>query len=215
MFTFFPLQIRISKSWSSQYPIRLQQRLIRGDAEALDILYLENFNKLVQYGTRFHPQTSTVSLKDIVQDLFIWIAQNPTKLKEIDNIEVYLYSALKNNIFSIVTKNKAKQSSKDKFVASHLGRQRDYEDSIESRLIMKETSNQNKTKVAQLLSALPEAQQEVIYLRNYVNLDYKEISKIMNLSEQVVRNYSYRAMQKMRKKVKCQETAADKTVKGL
>jgi len=178
----------------------LKQRIILGDSKALDILYLENFNKLVQYGSRFHPQSSTISIKDIVQELFIWIAQNQLKLKNIDNIEVYLFSALKKNIFSEIKKNKAKQSIKDKFIATYLNRQNRYEDSVESQLIVKETSNHNKTKIDQLISALPAAQQEVIYLRNYVNLDYKEISKIMNLSEQVVRNYSYRAMQKMRNK---------------
>ena len=178
----------------------LKEKIILGDSEALDMLYLDSFNRLVQYGLKFHLKNSTVSIKDIVQDLFIWIAQNPLKLKDIDNLEVYLFAALKRNIYSEIKKIKAKQSVKDKFVASYVQRQKNCEDSVESKLIVKETSDHNKNKIAQLISALPAAQQEVIYLRNYINLDYKEIAKIMNLSEQVVRNYSYRAMQKMRSK---------------
>ena len=49
-----------------------------------------------------------------------------------------------------------------------------------------------------ILNALPPNQKEVIYLRNYVNMSYREIAQVMDLSEQVVRNYGYRAIQKLR-----------------
>ena len=52
--------------------------------------------------------------------------------------------------------------------------------------------------VTNLLESLPPNQKEVIYLRNYINMSYAEIAQVMNLSEQVVRNYAYRAMTKLR-----------------
>jgi len=84
-----------------------------------------------------------------------------------------------------------------------------HESSNEYKILDAEKRRHNKQLIQQLLDSLPEKQKEVLYLRNYTNLSYKDIAEVMNLTEQVVRNYSYRAMQKLRTKTSIKVSRAE------
>ncbi len=182
---------------TSSYDIQeLKKRISKGDFNALNVLYKLYYRKLTLYGIQFSPQLSSLSVEDTIQELFLWISQNHNHLAEIENLEVYLFSALKRNIYQDIHKV---QSRKKLMVLYSYNTTTDtHESSKENKIIDTENSHHNKQVVQQLLSSLPEKQKEVLYLRNYVNLSYKDIAEVMNLSEQIVRNYSYRAMQKLR-----------------
>ena len=137
-------------------------------------------------------------MEDLIQDLFLWIAKNHKQLNEVDNLEVYLFSALKRNIYQDIHKG---QSRKNLLVLySNSAQTKSHETSEESKIIDSENRHLDKQLVHRLLAHLPDKQREVIYLRNYVNMSYKEIGEVMNLSEQIVRNYSYRAMPSLKSK---------------
>lgn len=107
-----------------------------------------------------------------------------------------MFSALKSNIYQDIYKG---QSRKNLMVLySNSIKSHPHESSTESKIIESENRKHDKQLVSQLLEALPEKQKEVLYLRNYVNMSYKEIATVMDLSEQVVRNYGYRALQKLK-----------------
>ena len=136
------------------------------------------------------------SVDDTIQDLFLWIAKNPQKLKEIKNLEVYLFSAFKKNIFQEIYKYENQQKVKNHFLEST-----DFESSEsspENKFIESERISNDSLLIQNLLNTLPPKQKEVLYLRNYLNMSYGEIAEIMDLSEQVVRNYGFRALQKLR-----------------
>ena len=185
----------------------LKKRIAKGDFNALNLLYKIYYRKLKLYGIQFSPQLSSFSVEDTIQELFLWISQNHQKLNEIDNLEVYLFSALKRNIFQDIYKV---QSRKNLMVLySNTATKVKHESSNEYKILDAENRQHSKQLIQQLLDSLPEKQKEVLYLRNYTNLSYKDIAEVMNLTEQVVRNYSYRAMQKLRTKTSIKVSRAE------
>ena len=174
----------------------LKKRIAQGDVKALNELYRFYYKKLKLYSLQFSPKLISLSVEDSIQELFLWIAKNHRQLNEVDNLEAYLFSALKRNINQNIHKNKARKSLM--VLYSNSSNSNQHESSEEAKLIESENKQHNRLVVEQLLESLPSQQKEVLYLRNYVNMSYKEIALVMNLSEQIVRNYSYRAMQKLK-----------------
>lgn len=177
---------------------KLKIRIANGDSKALDKLYRAYFSKLKLYGLQFAHKLNSYNIDDTIQELFIWIAKNYRTLNTVNNLEVYLFSALKQNIYQEISKKEKHKNRTNKYLQSI--RTDTLESSVETKYIdLEDIANQNDY-VISLLESLPSNQKEVIYLRNYVNMSYREIAQVMDLSEQVVRNYSYRALQKLRTK---------------
>ena len=181
---------------NSKFIEDLKVRIAEGDFEALNLLYKYYYKRLKLYGNQFSPKLIGMSLDDTIQELFLWIAKNPQKLKEIKNLEVYLFSAFKKNIFQEIYKYENRQKVKNRFIEST--NFESYASSPENKIIESERTSNNSILINNLLNTLSPKQKEVIYLRNYLNMSYNEIAEIMELSEQVVRNYGFRALQKLR-----------------
>ncbi|MFS4482672.1 RNA polymerase sigma factor [Hyunsoonleella sp. 2307UL5-6] len=176
----------------------LKDKVIKGDYASLEKLYRIYFDKLRLYGNKLSSKENKHTVEDTIQELFIWIAKNTQKLAAIDNFEAYLFSAFKRNRIHELHHKKNKQISKNKYLMQFDSMDTRIEGSVETSYIEKETKNATQQQVSKLMNQLSPAQREVLYLRHFVDLNYKTIAKIMELNEQVVRNYAYRAMQKLR-----------------
>lgn len=176
----------------------LKERIVEGDYTALEKLYRIYFNKLRLYGFKLSSKENKHTVEDTVQELFIWIAKNTHKLASIDDLEAYLFSAFKRNRIHENKHQKSKQLSKNKYLKQSDFDATRIEGSVETSYIEKEAKNSTQQKVGKLMNHLSSAQREVIYLRHFADLNYKTIAEIMGLNEQVVRNYAYRALQKLR-----------------
>ncbi len=185
----------------------LKNRIANGDYAALNELYRLYYKKLRLYGMQFSPKLLSLSVEDSIQELFLWITKNHQQLGKVDNLEVYLFSALKRNVYQDIHKTKSRKNLR--VLYSIYTAADSHEISDESKIIESEDRHRDKQLVDRLLEALPSKQREVIYLRNYINMSYKEIADVMNLSEQVVRNYGYRAMEKLKN-----QTVVKKSIKG-
>ena len=174
----------------------LRIKISEGDFDALDQLYRDYFSKLKLYGLQFAQKLDSYSIDDTIQELFITIAKKHTLLKEVKNLEVYLFSALKQNIYQEISRKENHKKIKNKYFQSTTSNSNEI--SVERKFIESEDKMNRRNYVTNLLESLPPNQKEVIYLRNYINMSYAEIAQVMNLSEQVVRNYAYRAMTKLR-----------------
>jgi len=186
------------KNQSTDQIYVLKRRISQGDSRSLAILYDLYFAKLKYYGMTLNPSVKLISIEDVIQDLFLWIGTNPRKLDEIDNLEVYLFVSLKRNIYNKLSHNKSKYETRLGYDIPQNIESTPAVASVESDYIESESLQMTQTFVKSLLDKLPTNQRQVLYLRNYANLSYKEISEIMTLSEQVVRNYAYRALSKLR-----------------
>lgn len=188
------------KTYNSDHINDLKREIIQGNKKALTLLYKEYFSKLKYYGIQLIQSKTPISIDDVIQDLFLWIASNPEKLKDVSNLEVYLFVSLKTNLYNKLHLQKSRVAIKDRYDLSQNLRNQSSESSVEQQYIDIESKQLANSAVNTLLDQLPPAQKQVLYLRNYANLNYKEIAQIMDLSEQVARNYAYRALINLQKK---------------
>ena len=177
----------------NKYNNDLIRRFVRSDKEAFKEIYFDHYNSLFRYGIVIHRDREVVA--DIIQDLFVWLWQNPHKLEEINNLQVYLFRSLKRNLLQYLSKRINLRN--DFQSSSALG----YDLNIEDRIIEKESINHNRKWLVQQLDRLPSKQKEVIFLRYYEGLSYGEIAEILSKSSQVVRNYASRALNQLRNAV--------------
>ena len=176
----------------------LKEEIIKGDFVSLEKLYRIYFDRLRLYGVQFLPQENEHTIEDTIQELFIWIAKNTHRLAQINDLEVYLFSAFKKNRLYEQHRQKSKLLLKNKYLHQTETINNKVEGSTETNYIAKETQKLTHQQVTHLMNQLSTAQREVIYLRHFADLNYKSIAQIMELNEQVVRNYAYRALQKLR-----------------
>lgn len=66
-------------------------------------------------------------------------------------------------------------------------------------LITKETDDRRSAYLRKALANLPDHQREIIYLRYYEEMSYKEICQVLDINHQVARNYASRAIKQLKK----------------
>jgi RNA polymerase sigma factor (sigma-70 family) len=76
-----------------------------------------------------------------------------------------------------------------------------FEFSHESFLISKQEDRERSKKILEAINQLPPRQKEIIYLKIYKGLTYEEISELMEINYQVVRNLLCQALKTFRKLV--------------
>ncbi|MCB0629636.1 MAG: sigma-70 family RNA polymerase sigma factor [Lewinella sp.] len=172
----------------------LISRMVAGDEKAFCAIYQIYYNKLLRYGNIILPEIQLV--EDAIQDLFVWILENPQKIKKINNFEVYLFQSLKRNL-----RDHAKKKGRSKALLEQISKARSprlFQDSIELKIIEQEDLELKKNWVEQKLEQLPAHQKEIIFLRYYQDLSYDEIAAIVSTSNQVIRNFVARALKRIR-----------------
>lgn len=177
--------------------LNLKDTIYDGNGDALGELYEILCKDLTLFALNCSSRLDSSALEDIVQEVFIWIADNRKKLINIDDLESYLYAAVRSNVAREEKKFKNNQLLKRKFLDSEKAISLNT-NSPEQNLIEAEELTIRKKRIEEIMNNLPLAQKEVLFLRNYSNLSYLQISVIMDLSDQVVRNYSHRAIKKIR-----------------
>ena len=166
-------------------------QISEGNAEALSQLFLRHATSLFNYGILFCHDRQRV--EDCLQDLFFNLWQKHRLLPKVANVKTYLIIALRNRILSSF-RNQANFDSSDVIEAINVP------DEEVEKWISNEI-DESKTKLLyQVLESLPHRMKQVIYLRYFENLDYREIAKIMNIQKQVAINMVYRALTHLRTK---------------
>lgn len=162
-----------------------------GDQKSFSEIFKFYYPKLYTYGIKLVPFNDFV--RDQIQDLFISIWQNREGLGEVSNVKAYLFISLRRRLFA---------STKSKVYTAPL-------DSISEKdsnalifepneFIDKEfISNNVKEKLIENLNSLPVIQREIIFLRFYNRLTYKEISEVVAMKEQSVKNSMPKIFQKL------------------
>lgn len=158
----------MSKNEHSQYiESLLQQRLQEDDEKALSYLFATYYNILFRAGIRwsndFH--LAEESIQEVFQDL--WKYRH--SVSDIVSFEAYLKTSLKNKV---AKKSKRKinyfEDNIDHFTFSV--------SSYEQILIEQEDSENSKMQIKKALEELSPRQKELIVLKYFDELTYKEIS---------------------------------------
>jgi RNA polymerase sigma-70 factor (ECF subfamily) len=166
-------------------------KFISGDNDAFKAIYERYYFELFKYGCYFSDDEDLV--KDCIQDLFINLYHYRSKLKLTDKIRPYLIASLKRNIF-----DKLRSESQEK------KRQTRIENLSFDYSFPEDTAEEDEQKLALLQKAMKDLtarQREAIYLKYVTGLSYEELSVVMNLSYQALRNLIYHGMERLRKAI--------------
>jgi RNA polymerase sigma factor (sigma-70 family) len=173
----------------------MQERWLRfknGDQKAFQQLFEEYCDTLYHFGKNICADRDLV--KDCIQDLFVEIWAARERLADVQYPKQYLMISLRRLIFKKLRGQQVislDETNSLNFTAEGM--------SAEDSIISAEDEQQLESAMKEEVNNLPERQKEAIYLRYYQELSYEEITEIMQLNYQVVRNLVYRALQNLRK----------------
>ncbi len=163
-----------------------------GDEAAFSTMFHKYYNDVYFYGVKFVGAEEIV--KDNLQELFteIWIRRE--KLGDVQHIKAYLIKSLRRKLLKVGKTQKRILQASNELKYLNQG----FELSIEDFLIEEEQTTEQHKRLAQILPKLNRTQREIIYLRFYNNMDYKEIAVVTNLKYQSVRNSMHKALKILR-----------------
>lgn len=168
--------------------VELALRLQKGDLSALELLYQKFHPELYFYALKITANTALA--EDAVQDTFVAIWNHRSQMGEVRSLRYYLIRSIRHRCLKLI-------KNKNRFRV--LAAVDDVDISIEpEELRLTDYSQEVKSKVAQAIQQLSPRQREIIYLKFYENLDYREIADLLSLNYQSVINYVHRAIIKLR-----------------
>ncbi|MEM6319230.1 MAG: sigma-70 family RNA polymerase sigma factor [Bacteroidota bacterium] len=174
-------------------------QLAEGQQGAIGQLYRWFFQRLVRYGVQIVGMERQDLVKTTVQDFFMWLVEHPQRLKEVDNIERFILKSIRTNLIQAQIKQQKKQQVRNDYQNHMSQKPTSPNASPEKILIDQEEQFLQKKQVINALNSLPPVQREVLYLRYFQDLSYRDIAALLEVDEQVARNYGYRALKKLRK----------------
>lgn len=164
---------------------------IDGDGDAFSEIYRGSYKSLYSYGLSF--KVTDDQVRDIIQDLFVKLYTRPGLVKDASTLRPFLFTSMRNACINLI-KAGQKHSRLDKIEEFEV-KYSINENSVEDKEEQERISNLIKN----ILDQLTTRQREIIYLRFLHQMEYEEISRVMDMSEQAARNLTYRAMDKIRK----------------
>ena len=167
----------------------LWERFINGDTQAFTPFYKINYPILYSYGMNLKMKEEQI--RDIIHDLFLKLYSTPSIIKDSCTIHSFLLVSLRNTFIN--------QERRQNRLVNLECVEFDFQYSIENDFWDKSEVTEMKSKVDNLIAQLTPRQKEIIYLKFLHQMDYEEIAKIMNMSEQAARNLIYRAIDRIRK----------------
>lgn len=157
----------------------LVQRFISGDQNALEILIYRHKNRVYSYILLIVKKQELA--EDIFQETFIKVIRSLKKGRYTDNGKFisWVLRISHNLIIDHFRKEKLKGTiSNDSFEGDLFNSPKFAEDTIEDQMVY----TQILSEVKDLIQELPEDQQQVIYMRHYLDLSFKEIADLTDVS---------------------------------
>lgn len=162
-------------------------------------MYQQHYNGLYHYALKV-TQSKAVS-EDCLQSLFVNLWINRKNLSEICSIKPYLFKSLRRDLKRVNYSPILKKDSEAVLLQLHIAPNFSPEDII----VEDETKQHLQKQIAHVLNKLPARQKEVVYLKYYEGLEYKEIAQIMGVHYQSVVNLLFKAMTFLKKEENLQK----------
>ena len=157
--------------------------------QSFEQLYNEVFP--VVYKVSYHITGDSGAAEDICQEAFIKYYNRPVPLPSMNDAKYWLIRVVKNLSFNYSKREKRKLKVFDKMKNEPY-----YSDNTgEVEILKKET----KETVNRLLEKLPEKLKAPLVLREFSGLNYKEIAKVLGISESNVKVRIFRARENIQK----------------
>ncbi len=167
--------------------------LKNGDKRALEAIYRQEIDFLLAYGLKFSPDPSLV--EDAVHDLFVDLWKQRATLGENDHIRRYLLVALRRRVVRQLEKRR--KWDNELAPADQLEFEADL--AIDEVLVEQELAGERADALKKAFKALSARQKEAIFLRYFQEMSYQDISTIMEINYQSVRNLVFSGIAALRK----------------
>lgn len=168
-------------------------RFKSGDEFALSVIYSENAKSLFQYGLKF--TSNYVIIEDSIQNLFSDLIRNRKTIGDTDHIQFYLLKSFRRKL----TRQLNYESRFTDEQADELAFDVKY--SVEQDMISQEDQQNISKRLVEAIEKLSPRQKEAIYLKFTKELDYKEISQLLNMGIEASRNLVYRAIKSLKNSI--------------
>lgn len=169
--------------------------LAEGEKQGLYACFSLFYDDLYRFGMFLYKDPELI--KESIQNLFLELWKIRHKLQDVDNIQQYVLTIYKRIIYQTNQKTSPKNISQD----IHLEELRHDEitvSSYESILIASQEDEQLKKRLAHALGKLTPRQKEVVQMRYYECLSFKEISHKTQLTERTIYNTLHSAVNVLR-----------------
>ncbi|MEL6925939.1 MAG: RNA polymerase sigma factor [Bacteroidota bacterium] len=177
---------------------QLAQRMAKGDVSALATLYEQCYPALCYYGLRMVGLHQEVLVEEVVQDFFLKLARQPHQLAGVKKVEAYLYRSIRQNLNQRLSQQRNKRKVHDRYDQRTAPLRAKSTPSAESKLVAAEQQELLQQQLQNAMEQLPPYQREILHLRYFESRDYEEIAELLSISQQVARNYVYRAIRQLR-----------------
>ena len=143
-------------------------------------IYDCEYEALIQYGFGFIREPDLI--EDAIHDIFLYIWQSRTKLSPRVKIRAYLFVSLRHKLLALMKKraNQELKSDSQSFIRD--------DNSAEDKLIQAEFRRELMNSLNEGFQQLRSREREAISLRYYEKMAYEDISKVMGINYQSVRN---------------------------
>lgn len=135
---------------------------------------------------------SQMFAEDIVHNVFLKLYDNLKRIRNSESIEIWIFTTARNEIFSHFRKKINKYDQDIEFIENKVFTEDIYDELERKELI---------SLIEDELHKMDTSQSEVYYLKEYSDLSYKEIAKIMDISEELVKSRIFKVRQKLRKAI--------------
>lgn len=153
---------RISENWRGLF-----LALARGRVSALETLYDEAAHTL--YGLALWRTGSAEDAADVVQDVFVRVAEQGSRLAKVKNPRAWLFTVTRRAAIDLTRRRKRRQAESLQDFAYLTSIEDDPNRSVDA------------TRASALLAGLPAAQRDVVYLRHFAWCSFAEIGKIVGV----------------------------------
>lgn len=168
------------------------QHIAAGAEKAIEDFYHLHYNSLIKFGHTITQDRPAV--EDAIQNLLIWIIENPRRIRRLDRPDIYFYRALRNNLIKDqIRARKNIEKEINETISQLLITQ-----SPEKKWMEKEEEQEVIDQLRTEISQLPDYLQQTLYLRYFSDLPYKDISEILEVKPNVARIYVHRAIERLR-----------------
>lgn len=166
-----------------------------GNEQGLSDLFTRLYPDLYLYGMKIFNLPDLV--KDSIQDVFVRVWEKRKTLGEVLNPKAYLITALRRKLFE----NKERYFAADAEILTKISEKQAFSFVENEFTEIPEISEKLRESLIATINDLPERQRELVFLRFYYNLKYREIADILNVKEQTVKNLMQRTMASLSSKL--------------
>ncbi len=159
---------------------KIIRRLKKDDKSAVDELFGYYY-----YPRLYHFSKSILKIEtdidDILQEVFVKIWLNRHKISNAVTFNAYIFTITKNEVLNLIRSNLRDQTFRNQLFLRSVAEEYQTPNPIEFDEI--------KTRIDQLVAALPEKRQQVFILSRTEGLSNKEIAQQLNISEKTVEDH--------------------------